>query len=359
MSHMRLALSLARRALGSVSPNPAVGAVVARDSEVVGRGWTQPPGREHAEIVALRQAGESAAGASIYTTLEPCNHFGRTRPCAEAIIAAGVTEVHAALRDPNPNVTGRGLERLEEAGVRVRLGEQAEAAERVTEAYLKHSTTGMPFVTAKFAASLDGKIATRAGDSKWITTDRARWETHRLRAASDAVMAGINTVLADDPLLTARDEKGNPNERQPLRVIVDSRGRTPPDARLLREPGKTLIAVARADREAAARLTAAGAEVVEAPGDDGGVDLHRMLRLLGAMGKCGVMVEGGGALLGSLFDQGLVDKVVAFVAPVIIGGRGAPSPVGGLGVERLSDALRLEKVRVARFGRDTCVIGYC
>ena len=359
MSHMRLALSLARRALGSVSPNPAVGAVIVRDGEVVGRGWTQSPGHEHAEIVALREAGEMAAGASMYTTLEPCNHFGRTKPCTEALIAAGIAELHAAVRDPNPNVTGLGLERLEEAGVRVRVGEQAGAAERMIEAYLKHATTGMPFVTAKFAVSLDGKIATRTGDSKWITTDRARWETHRLRAQSDAVMAGINTVLADDPLLTARDEKGNPNERQPLRVIVDSRARTPPGARLLREPGNTLIAVARAGPEAAARLAGAGAEVVEVPRDDGTVDLHGMLRRLGSRGICGVMVEGGGTLLGSLFDLGLVDKVVAFVAPVIIGGNGAPSPVGGLGVERLSDALRLEKLRVARFGRDTCIIGYC
>ena len=359
MSHMRLALSLARRALGSVSPNPAVGAVIVRDGEVVGRGWTQSPGHEHAEIVALREAGEMAAGASMYTTLEPCNHFGRTKPCTEALIAAGIAELHAAVRDPNPNVTGLGLERLEEAGVRVRVGEQAGAAERMIEAYLKHSTTGMPFVTAKFAVSLDGKIATRTGDSKWITTDRARWETHRLRAQSDAVMAGINTVLADDPLLTARDEKGNPNERQPLRVIVDSRARTPPGARLLREPGNTLIAVARAGPEAAARLTGAGAEVVDVPGDDGTVDLHGMLRRLGSRGICGVMVEGGGTLLGGLFDLGLVDKVVAFVAPVIIGGNGAPSPVGGLGVERLSDALRLEKLRVARFGRDTCIVGYC
>ena len=210
-----------------------------------------------------------AAGASMYATLEPCNHFGRTNPCTEAIIAAGVTELHAALRDPNPNVTGRGLERLEESGVRVRVGEQAGPAERMIEAYLKHSATGMPFVTAKFAASLDGKIATRTGDSK------------------------------------------------------------------------------------------CGAEVVEFPGDYGGVDLQGMLRCLGNRGNCGVMVEGGGTLLGSLFDLGLVDKVVAFVAPIIIGGSGAPSPVGGLGVERLSDALRLEKLRVARFGRDTCVIGYC
>ncbi len=359
MSHMRLALSLAGRALGSVSPNPAVGAVVVKDGEVIGRGWTRPPGREHAEVVALRQVGRRAAGASLYTTLEPCNHFGRTKPCTEAVIAAGIEEVYAAIRDPNPNVTGGGLERLAEAGVHVRVGDQAEAAGRMIEAYLKHSTTGMPFVTAKFAASLDGKIATRAGDSKWITADRARRETHRLRATSDAIMAGVNTVLVDDPLLTARDRKGNANERQPLRVIVDSRGRTPPKARLLSEPGHTLIAVAQADSAAADKLTDVGAEVVEVPGDDGSVDLEGMLRRLGAKGICGVMVEGGGALLGSLFDLGLVDKVVAFVAPTIIGGQGAPSPVGGLGVERLSDAVRLDRLRVARFGPDVCIIGYC
>ena len=359
MNHMRHALSLARRALGSVSPNPPVGAVVVKDGDVVGEGWTQPPGQEHAEVVALRQAGPKTVGATLYTTLEPCNHSGRTQPCTEAIISAGITDVHVATRDPNPRVIGHGVERLVDAGVRAPVGQHSDAAKRMIEAYVKHSTTDMPFVTAKFAISLDGKIATHTGDSKWITSDRARWETHRLRAASDAVMTGINTVLKDDPLLTARDEKGNPNNRQPLRVIVDSHGRTPPRARLLGESGRTLVAVVGASAAATVALRVAGAEVIEVPGDDGVVDIVRLLRQLADRDICGVMLEGGGKLLGSMFDQNLVDKVVAFIAPIIIGGEGAPSPVGGVGVGDLDDAIRLEKVRVARFGRDMSITGYC
>ena len=238
---MGLALSLAERAAGAVSPNPPVGAVLVRDGEVVGEGYTQPPGQAHAEIVAIRQAGPRARGATLYTTLEPCNHQGRTGPCSEAIIEAGVAEVHSAVMDPNSHVKGGGLSRLSEAGIAVSTGEMAGEAWRLIEAYAKLVTTGTPFVTAKFAMSLDGKIATRTGSSQWITGEEARAYAHRLRAASDAVMVGINTVLADDPRLTARDASGAALERQPLRVVVDSRGRIPREARMLGEPGSTLI----------------------------------------------------------------------------------------------------------------------
>ena len=238
---MGLALSLALKAVGSVSPNPPVGAVLVRDGEVVGEGYTQPPGQAHAEIVAIRQAGPRARGATLYTTLEPCNHQGRTGPCSEAIIEAGVVEVHSAVTDPNPRVKGGGLSRLSEAGIAVSTGEMAGEASRLIEAYAKHVTTGTPFVTAKFAMSLDGKIATRTGSSQWITGEEARAYAHRLRAASDAVMVGINTVLADDPRLTARDGSGAALGRQPLRVVVDSRGRIPREARMLGEPGSTLV----------------------------------------------------------------------------------------------------------------------
>ena len=240
-AYMGLALSLAERAVGSVSPNPPVGAVLVRDGEVVGEGYTQPPGQAHAEIVAIRQAGPRARGATLYTTLEPCNHQGRTGPCSEAIIEAGVAEVHSAVMDPNPHVKGGGLSRLSEAGIAVSTGEMAGEASRLIEAYAKLVTTGTPFVTAKFAMSLDGKIATRTGSSQWITGEEARAYAHRLRAASDAVMVGINTVLADDPRLTARDGSGEALGRQPLRVVVDSRGRIPREARMLGEPGSTLI----------------------------------------------------------------------------------------------------------------------
>ena len=224
-----------------MSPNPPVGAVLVRDGEVVGEGYTQPPGQAHAEIVAIRQAGPRARGATLYTTLEPCNHQGRTGPCSEAIIEAGVVEVHSAVTDPNPHVKGGGLSRLSEAGIAVSTGEMAGEASRLIEAYAKLVKTGRPFVTAKFAMSLDGKIATRTGSSQWITGEEARAYGHRLRAASDAVMVGINTVLADDPRLTARDGSGAALDRQPLRVVVDSRGRIPREARMLGEPGSTLV----------------------------------------------------------------------------------------------------------------------
>ena len=357
MSH---ALELARRAEGRVSPNPPVGAVLVRDGEVIGRGYTQPPGQSHAEVLALREAGEAARGAALYTTLEPCSHHGRTPPCTDAIIEAGVAEVHAAVLDPNPNVRGGGLAILAEAGVSTRIGEGEAKARRLLEAYVKHVTTGTPFVTAKFAMSLDGKIATRIGDSKWISGEKARRRVHRLRAASDAVMVGIGTVLADEPRLTARDKTGGPLDRQPLRVVVDTRGRMPVDAPMLGEPGRTLVAVGDLGEPGAATLRDAGAEVVSLPGDGPSVDLAALMDALASEhGVTSMLVEGGATLLGSLFDLGLVDKVIAFVSPVIVGGQTAPTPVAGAGFERMADTLRLERVRWDRYGRDMAITGYC
>ncbi len=357
MSH---ALELARRAEGRVSPNPPVGAVLVRDGAVIGSGFTQPPGQSHAEVVALREAGEAARGAALYTTLEPCSHHGRTPPCTDAIIEAGVAEVHAAMLDPNPNVRGGGIAILADAGVSTRIGEGEAKARRLLEAYVKYVTTGTPFVTAKFAMSLDGKIATSRGDSKWISGEKARRAVHRLRAASDAIMVGINTVLADDPQLTARDKKGEPLDRQPLRVVVDTRGRMPPDARMLGEPGRTLVAVGQIDESAAAALRRAGVEVVSLPGEGPSVDLAPLMdHLASEHGVTSLFVEGGAMILGSLFDLGLVDKVVAFVSPVIVGGEAAPTPVAGAGFERMADTLRLERVRWDRYGRDMAITGYC
>ena len=359
MTHMERALELARLALSSASPNPAVGAVVVSGGRVVGEGWTQPPGEAHAEVMALAQAGPRASGASLYVTLEPCGHFGRTPPCTQAIIDAGIAEVHAAMIDPNPLVSGGGLSLLRDAGIGTEVGEGEEQARELVEAYVKFITTGLPFVTAKFAMSLDGKIATRTGDSKWITGEEARRYVHELRAASDAIMVGVNTVIADDPQLTARDDSGRPRERQPLRVLVDSTGRTPPESRLLTEPGRTLLVSAGVDDATRHRLTSAGAEVVSIPSEDGTVDLGTLLECLGQRQATSVLVEGGGTLLGSFFDRGLVDKVVAFVAPTIVGGAEAPSPVAGLGVEKMAAANRLHRGKVMHFGSDIALIGYC
>ena len=358
MSYMRRALDLAQRALGSASPNPAVGAVVVRDGKVVGEGFTQPAGQAHAEIVALTQAGDQARGATMYVTLEPCRHTGRTPPCTQAIIQAGIKEVRYAIADPNPQVDGKSSLEMEQGDIFVVSGEEEEAGRKLIEAYLKFTTTGLPFVTVKFAASLDGKIATRESDSQWITGEGARREAHRLRAVSDAVMVGIGTVLADDPLLTARDGDDHPLQRQPLRIVVDSRGRTPAAARLLHGPGTVLVAGASIPEKSRSALAATGAETTQLPNGDGTVDLKALVAYLGQRDVTSLLVEGGSTLLGAFFDMGLVDKVVTFIAPVIIGGKEAVTAVGGLGSSTLADAMRLRDVKVQQFDDDVMVTGY-
>jgi len=361
MDYMEQAISLARLALGQVSPNPAVGAVIVGKSRVVGQGYTQPPGSPHAEVMALKQAGKRARGSVMYVTLEPCCHYGRTPPCTKAIIDAGVSEVHFAMLDPNPLVFGKGKAELEEKGIKVYVGEHEEDAKQINEAYIKFITTGMPFVTAKFAVSLDGKIATKSGDSKWISSEAARKWVHNLRYTADAIMAGANTVIIDDPQLTVRTcgDRGGIARAQPLRIIVDGRGRTPSTARVLSAPGRTMLVLARSlqpdEKETFAQ---AGAELLELSSTDGLVDLEELFKVLGKKEITNVLVEGGGILLGSLFDCGLVDKVVAFIAPIIIGGGEAKTAVGGRGVDRVADALRLERVCVERLGEDVVVSGY-
>ena len=360
MDYMEPALSLAKLALGQVSPNPAVGAVVVKNEVVVGQGYTQPPGSPHAEVLALKQAGEKARGGVMYVTLEPCCHYGRTPPCSQAIIVAGIAEVHLAMLDPNPLVSGRGRDELEREGVKIYVGEHEAEAREINEAYAKFITTGMPLVTAKFAVSLDGKIATKSGDSKWISGEEARKYVHNLRYTSDAVMAGVNTVLIDDPRLTSRcSGKGGTARKQPLRVIVDGKGRTPLTARVFSEPGKTLVALGRlATPEERAAFAQVGAELLELPSAGRLVDLERLLKALGERGITSVLVEGGGILLGSLFDLGLVDKAIAFIAPIIIGGREAKTAVGGNGVNKVVDSFRLKRVRLEKFGEDLMVSGY-
>ncbi|MBI4303390.1 MAG: bifunctional diaminohydroxyphosphoribosylaminopyrimidine deaminase/5-amino-6-(5-phosphoribosylamino)uracil reductase RibD [Chloroflexi bacterium] len=360
MNYMKQALSMAKLALGQVSPNPAVGAIIVKDGEIVGQGYTQTPGSWHAEIMALKQAGEKARGGVMYVTLEPCDHYGRTPPCTQAIIAAGISSVHMAMIDPNPLVLGKGKEELEKAGIRTYLGEQEEEARDINEAYIKYITTGMPFVTAKFAVSLDGKIATRSGDSQWISSEEARKYAHYLRFQSDAIMAGVNTVLADDPRLTFRcGSTGGRTKKQPLRVIVDYRARTPLTANVFSEPGKVLVAVGQQlQTERKEAFAGVGAELLELPSEDGFVDLPGLLRGLAEREITSVLVEGGGILLGSLFDQGLVDKVIAFVAPIIIGGETAKAAVAGRGVDRIADATRLKRVNVEKIGEDVMISGY-
>jgi diaminohydroxyphosphoribosylaminopyrimidine deaminase/5-amino-6-(5-phosphoribosylamino)uracil reductase len=360
MDYMKQALSLAKLALGQVSPNPAVGAVVVKDGEVVGQGYTQPPGCGHAEVIALNQAGEKARGGVMYVTLEPCNHQGRTPPCTEAIIKAGVIEVNMAMIDPNPLVSGRGEEKLAKEGIKTHVGECEAEAREINEAYIKYITTGIPFVTVKFAVSLDGKIATRIGDSEWISGGEARKYVHYLRYTADAIMAGANTVIIDNPRLTCRyGETGGQVRKQPLRVIADGKGRIQADARIFSVPGKVLVAVGKSvETEKKESLIKAGAELLELPSEGGRVSLEELLRVLGKREITSILVEGGGILIGSLFDSGLVDKVTAFIAPIIIGGEEAKTSVAGMGIEKIADAIKLENMSVEKIGEDLMVNGY-
>jgi diaminohydroxyphosphoribosylaminopyrimidine deaminase / 5-amino-6-(5-phosphoribosylamino)uracil reductase len=359
---MARALQLAEMAKGKTGNNPAVGAVIVRDGQVVGEGHTQLPGQAHAEVVALQRAGELARGASAYVTLEPCCHHGRTPPCADALIAAGISEVHMAVLDPNPLVSGGGRAALERAGVRTTVGSHAEEARQSMEAWLTYIATGRPMIAVKYAMSLDGKIATATGESQWISGPRARQWVHAFRSQVDAVMVGVNTVIADDPQLTARDEHGRPLLRQPMRLIVDSTARVPMSCRAVSGdlPGRTVLIVGPgADRGKLSQLQERGNAVISVPEKDGRVDVEAALRGLAAEWHItSVLVEGGGALLGSLFDLNLVDKVVAFVAPKLIGGVGAPGPVGGQGVETIKRAVRLRNVVWEPVGDDMMVTGY-
>ena len=339
-AYIERTLALAELGRGLVSPNPMVGAVVVRDDRIVGEGHHEGPGLPHAEILALREAGEAARGATLYVNLEPCNHQGRTGPCTEAIIEGGVTRVVAAMRDPNPIVDGRGFARLREAGVEVREGVLREEAERLNEAFAKHVRTGLPFVTWKMAASLDGKVASRDGTSRWITGPEARADVHRLRAASDAIVVGAGTALADDPSLTVRmpGYRGRP----PLRVLVDARGRVSARGDLFSGEAPTLVATTSlAPEERRGEWAAAGAEVLVYEAEGERVPLARLMEDLGKRDVQAVLLEGGPTLAWSALEEGVVDRVVVYLAPKLIGGAEAPTVLGGRGFAPIGSALRL------------------
>jgi diaminohydroxyphosphoribosylaminopyrimidine deaminase/5-amino-6-(5-phosphoribosylamino)uracil reductase len=360
MDYMERAISLAKLALGQVSPNPAVGAVIVKNDDIIGQGYTQPPGSSHAEIMALKEAGNRAGGGVMYVTLEPCCNFGRTPPCTKSIIAAGIKEVHAAMIDPNPMVNGKGLQELKKAGIKTVLGEHADDALEIIESYVKFITTGRPFVTIKYAMSADGKIASRTGDSKWISSDESRRYVHFLRYTTDAVMVGMNTVLLDDPQLTSRASfRGGMTKTQPLRVVVDSTGRTPLTAKVFNEPGRVLLAlgenVSPAQKKAYKKL---GADILELPSKRGLIDLDKLLIALGEKQITSVLVEGGAALLGSFCDRHLADKVIIFIAPVIIGGEKARTAIGGKGTDKVVNSIKLEHVKTKRSDSDMMITGY-
>ena len=356
---MQRALALAGIAFGTTSPNPAVGAVIVKDGAVVGEGYTRPPGGPHAEVVALSEAGEQARGSTVYVTLEPCSHHGRTPPCVDALIAAGVSKVVFAIEDPDEKVSGRGKAALEAAGIEVEMGDGAEEASRLLEAYIKHRRTGLPFVVVKYAATLDGRIGATTGDSRWVSGPETLKWAHENRPKLDAMLVGSSTVVIDDPQLTARPG-GELAAHQPLRVVVDSTGRIPDTAKVLQGESKTLIATTQQASEVWRRsMENAGAEVLVLPADsDGRVPLLSLLEDLGHRGIVLLLCEGGGVLHGSLFDERLVDKVTAVIAPMIVGSDDAPSAVAGIGAAYMRDAVRLRDITVERLGDDILVTGY-
>jgi len=343
------ALELAAKADFRTSPNPMVGAVVLdKEGRVAGEGYHRAKGRPHAEEEALEQAGDRAKGGTLYVNLEPCTHAHREPCCADAVIESGVYRVVISMPDPDERMRGAGIKALENAGVRTTVGVHQPRAERLNEFYVKHRHTGRPFVTAKFAMSLDGKIATRTGESRWISGEESRLHAHRVRHQHDAILVGINTVVADDPELSARLDGLDP--RQPLRIVLDSSLRIRQSARVVGT--NTMIATTRPGRVGLA-------EVLKLPAtQEGRVSLPDLLDELGRRDILSVLVEGGAEVHAAFFRAGLVDKVYAYIAPRLIGGGEAPGPVGGEGIALLSEATRLTDVDVARLGDDVLIGGY-
>ncbi|GFO68054.1 riboflavin biosynthesis protein RibD [Geomonas limicola] len=354
MKMMRQALALARRGVGKTAPNPAVGCVIVRDGVVAGRGWHKKAGTPHAEVHALNDAGERAAGSDVYVTLEPCAHFGKTPPCARALVAAGVARVFVAMVDPNPLVAGKGIEILREAGIEVEVGLLEAEARELNLPFIKWIQTRRPYVILKSALTLDGKSATATGDSRWITGDASRRLVHRLRGQLDAIMVGVGTVIKDDPQLTCRV----PGGKDPIRIVVDSGLRLPLHAAVFNahSAAKTLVATCCGDTAKIAAVAAHGGEVVACGAREGRVDLEDLFEQLGAMGIQSILLEGGSHLAGAALRAGLVDRLMIFFAPKLVGGVGM-GLFAGQGVLKMADVLHLEEMKVARSGNDLVVTG--
>jgi diaminohydroxyphosphoribosylaminopyrimidine deaminase/5-amino-6-(5-phosphoribosylamino)uracil reductase len=354
---MARALELARKGEGRTRPNPPVGAVVVRDGEILGEGFHPRAGMPHAEIYALRDAGQRTHGADLYVTLEPCSHPGKTMACTGAILRAGIARVFAGCLDPNPKVNGRGLATLERGGVAASCGLLERECRRLIAPFAKHVRTGLPFVTLKAAMTLDGQIATAAGDSRWISNEHSRLWVHELRNRVDGIMVGAGTVRQDDPQLTTRLPEGG---RDALRILVDDRLEIPESARLLHlgSEAPTLIATSEAaPSDRAERLMALGAEVLRIPTRDNGIDLRELLRILGKRNLQSLLLEGGSTLNGAMWRAGLVDRVMIFLAPKLLGGGDGRPLFSGPGTSRMAAAVCLDDVRVSRFGEDVLIEG--
>ncbi|WP_134685682.1 bifunctional diaminohydroxyphosphoribosylaminopyrimidine deaminase/5-amino-6-(5-phosphoribosylamino)uracil reductase RibD [Brevibacillus migulae] len=356
--YMSIALQMARGTKGQTSPNPLVGAVVVKDGNIVGLGAHLRAGEPHAEVHALRMAGEKAQGATIYVTLEPCSHHGRTPPCAEAIIHAGIRRVVIAVTDPNPLVSGRGVAILREAGIDVTVGVLETEAKRLNEVFFHYISTGLPFVTVKTASTLDGKVATSTGHSRWITGEKAREEVHLLRTQHDAILVGVNTVIADDPALTARFDVPT---RQPVRIVLDSTCRIPLTAQLLRDQKAPtwIITTQASSAEKRAQLAELGAKVIIVDDRHNQVDIQTMLGYLGKEGITSLLVEGGAAVNGAFLTAKAIQKVISYISLKMVGGQDAPTSFGGVGVERMEQAIIVKETEIERLSdTDIRITGY-
>jgi diaminohydroxyphosphoribosylaminopyrimidine deaminase / 5-amino-6-(5-phosphoribosylamino)uracil reductase len=356
---MKMALDLAKQGIGYTSPNPMVGAVVVKDGKIVGKGWHQIPGGPHAEVYALDDAGPKSKGADLYVTLEPCNHHGKTPPCTEKIIASGIRRVVMSMTDPNPDVAGGGARRLEQAGIKVDSGVCEKEARRLIEFFTKYVTTKQPFVILKIAATLDGQIATRTGDSKWVTGETSRKYVHELRHAVDAILVGVNTVKSDDPQLTTRLEgkKG----KNPKRIILDTHLTIPEDAKVLHNasPSDTIIITGNSvSLEKRKRIEKTGVQILEAKIKNHLIDLNDLLLRLGQMRITSLLIEGGSRVAAETLKAGIVDKICFFYAPKILGGNDGVPMFGGPGSDLMSGSVPITDISLQRFDDDILVEGY-
>lgn len=354
--YMRLAMQLAGNAIGRTSPNPLVGAVIVKDNRVVGCGWHRKAGTPHAEIHALNQAGELAQGADVYVTLEPCAHYGKTPPCAKALVEAKVKNVYGGLLDVNPKVAGKGFKILEDAGIHVEYGFLQDELRKQNEVFFKWIEHKKPFVVLKAAMTLDGKIATATGQSKWITNETSRAYGYKLRDIYDGIMVGINTVIEDNPMLTARVDGG----KNPIRIVVDSSLKIDINANVVQDKSaKTIVATTdKADKDKILKLQAQNVDVIVVDKDENDkVDIEKLLNILGQQNICSILVEGGATLSGSFVAKKLVDKVYFFIAPKIIGGKEAKTPVAGTGILNLQEALTLKDIQIEKLEEDILIIG--
>lgn len=355
--YMKRALELAKLGEGRVNPNPLVGAVIVKDGRIIGEGYHKAFGGPHAEVNAFSNALEDVTGAHMYVTLEPCSHYGKTPPCAKAIVEKRIKKVTIAMKDPNPMVSGNGIDILRKNGIEVEVGVMEEEAKALNEIFIKYITTKLPFCILKTASTLDGKISTFTGDSKWITGEKSREYVHQIRNKVSSIMVGIETVIKDNPSLTTRikEKKG----RNPIRIIIDSKGRIPLDAKLLYEEGSTIIVTTqKASEEKLIKLKELGVEIIKTPLKNERVDLVYLMKELGERKIDSILLEGGGTLSYSALKEGIVDKVMTFIAPKIIGGRDSKTPVEGDGIEFMKDAINLKNIEVQRFDEDILIQGY-